>query len=492
MQSQSRQKTFFLHSDDNPIERNSLMNVSLSHVLDYGVDEMIGGDRDHLWHHIKPHTCFKTQEQMVIVAGKGLMVTDIRGREYLDATSGGVWCVNVGYGRDSIADAVAAQMKKMAYFAGSVGTIPSIKLSGKLLDLMPKMGKVYFSNSGSEANEKSYKIIRQATTIDPARKGKFKILYRDRDYHGTTIAVLASSGQAERKKDFGPFPEGFVQIPHCLCYRCPFGKTYPGCDIQCARAVEEIILKEGPDSVGGLIVEPITAGGGIIIPVDEYFPILQAICKKYGLFLVIDEVVAGFGRTGKFFGYQHFDVDPDMVTLAKGMASAYEPISATVVKQHVYDLFLNDPSDPDKRMHFFRDISTYGGCAGVMAASLENIRIMETENLVENSRVMGDYLLGRLRELQDYPVVGDVRGKGLFCGVELVTDKQGKQPPSEAQMGAVVDAVKAEGVLLGRTNSSLPGLNTTLYYAPALVITREEADRMVDATRKGIQKVFGG
>jgi taurine-pyruvate aminotransferase len=261
MQSQSRQKTFFLHSDDNPIERNSLMNVSLSHVLDYGVDEMIGGDRDHLWHHIKPHTCFKTQEQMVIVAGKGLMVTDIRGREYLDATSGGVWCVNVGYGRDSIADAVAAQMKKMAYFAGSVGTIPSIKLSGKLLDLMPKMGKVYFSNSGSEANEKSYKIIRQATTIDPARKGKFKILYRDRDYHGTTIAVLASSGQAERKKDFGPFPEGFVQIPHCLCYRCPFGKTYPGCDIQCARAVEEIILKEGPDSVGGLIVEPITAGG---------------------------------------------------------------------------------------------------------------------------------------------------------------------------------------------------------------------------------------
>jgi taurine-pyruvate aminotransferase len=467
------------------------MNDSLSHVLDYGVDEMIGGDRDHLWHHIKPHSCFQKQEQMIIVAGNGLTVTDIRGREYLDATSGGVWCVNVGYGRDSIADAVAAQMKQMAYFAGSVGTIPSIKLSGKLLELMPEMGKVYFSNSGSEANEKSYKIIRQTTTIDPSRKGKYKILYRDRDYHGTTIAVLASSGQAERKKDFGPFPEGFVQIPHCLCYRCPFGRTYPGCDIQCARAVEEIILKEGPDSVGGLIVEPITAGGGIIVPVDEYFPILQDICRRYGVFLVIDEVVAGFGRTGKFFGYQHFDVDPDMVTLAKGMASAYEPISATVVKQHVYDRFLNDPADPDKRMHFFRDISTYGGCTGVMAASLENIRIMESEGLVENSRVMGDYLLGRLQELLAHPVVGDVRGKGLFCGVELVTDKQGKQPPSEARMGAVVDAVKAEGVLLGRTNSSLPGLNTTLYFAPALVITREEADRMVDATRKGIETVFG-
>ncbi len=467
------------------------MNDPITHAMDFNVDEMVVGDRDHLWHHIKPHQCFQNQEQMIIVAGNGLMVTDIRGREYLDATSGGVWCVNVGYGRDSIADAAAAQMKKMAYFAGSVGTVPSIKLSGKIMELLPKMGKVYYSNSGSEANEKSYKIIRQAATIDPARRGKYKILYRDRDYHGTTIAALASSGQAERKKDFGPFPDGFVQIPHCLCYRCPFGKIYPRCDIQCARAVEEIILKEGPESVGGLIVEPITAGGGIIIPVDEYFPILQSICRKYGLFLVIDEVVAGFGRTGRFFGHQHFEVDPDMITLAKGMASAYEPISATVVKQHVYDLFLNDPVDPDQRMHFFRDISTYGGCAGVMAASLENIRIMETENLVENSRVMGDYLLGRLGELSDHPAVGDVRGKGLFCGVELVSDKQGKQPPSEAQVGAVVDAAKAEGVLLGRTNSSLPGLNTTLYFAPALVITKEEADRVVDATQRGIEKVFG-
>ena len=460
-------------------------------VLNYTVNGMVDGDRDHLWHHIKPHQCFQSQEQMIIVGGKGLTVTDIRGREYLDATSGGVWCVNVGYGRESIADAVAAQMKQMAYFAGSVGTIPSIKLSGKLLELLPAMGKVYYSNSGSEANEKSYKIIRQATTIDPQRKGKYKILYRDRDYHGTTIAVLASSGQAERKKDFGPFPEGFVQVPHCLCYRCPFDKTYPGCDIQCARAIESIILEQGPDTVGGLILEPITAGGGIIVPVDEYFPIVHEICRKHGVYLVIDEVVAGFGRTGAFFGHQHFDMEPDMITLAKGMASAYEPISATVVKQHIYDLFLNDPADPTARMHFFRDISTYGGCAGAMAASLENVRIIQAENLTENSRVMGAYLLDRMRELQDHPKVGDVRGKGLFLGVELVADKTSKAPPGEAQVGAVVDAIKDEGVLVGRTNSSLPGLNTTLYYAPALVITKEEADRMVDATRKGIAAVFG-
>jgi taurine-pyruvate aminotransferase len=467
------------------------MDASRSFASDFDVDAIVDGDRDHLWHHIKAHRCFQSQEQMIVAAGKGLMVTDIRGREYLDATSGGVWCVNVGFGRESIADAVAAQLKQMNYYAGSVGTVPSVKLSGKLLQLLPNMGKVYFSNSGSEANEKSYKIIRQVSTIDPARKGKYKILFRDRDYHGTTIATLASSGQAERKKDFGPFPKGFAQIPHCLCYRCPFDETYPACDIRCARSVEEIIVKEGPECVGGLIIEPITAGGGIIVPVAEYFPIVQEICNRYGVYLVIDEVVAGFGRTGKFFGHQHFDVDADMVTLAKGMASAYEPISATVVKQAIFDLFLNDPADPDQRMHFFRDISTYGGCAGAMAASLENIRIMESENLVENSRMMGDYLLDRLRELSDHPAVGDVRGKGLFCGVELVSDKRRKQPPSEAQMGAVIDAVKAEGVLIGRTNSSLPGLNTTLYYAPALVITPAEVDRVVEATQKGICKVFG-
>ena len=467
------------------------METSVSHILDYAVDDIVDGDKNHLWHHIKPHHCFKTQEQMVIVSGKGLMVTDIRGREYLDATSGGVWCVNVGYGRDSIADAVAAQLKTMSYFAGSVGTVPAIKLSTKLLELLPGMGKAYYSNSGSEANEKSYKLIRQATTIDPARKGKYKILFRDRDYHGTTIAVLASSGQAERKKDFGPFPEGFVQMPHCLCYRCPFDRTYPNCDVQCARSVEGIIEREGPDTVGGMIVEPITAGGGIIVPVPEYFPILQDICRKHGIWLVIDEVVAGFGRTGRFFGFEHFDVDPDMITLAKGMASAYEPISATVVKQSIYDLFMNDPADPETRMHFFRDISTYGGCAGAMAASLENIRIMEDEGLIENSRVMGDYLLDGLKTLLDHPNVGDVRGKGLFCGVELVSDKTAKTPPSEGQVGAVVDAAKACGVLLGRTNSSLPGLNTTLYYAPALVATRDELDRMIDATRKGIETVFG-
>jgi taurine-pyruvate aminotransferase len=341
-------------------ERKGISMENTTNWLDYDVEEMVAADKDALWHHLKPHKVFESQEQMIIVEGKGLMVTDIRGREYLDATSGGVWSVMVGYGRDSIADAVCEQLKKMPYFAGVFGNIPSIKFAQKLLEKLPKHDKVYFSNSGSEANEKAFKIVRQASHIDPARKGKFKIMYRDRDYHGTTIGTMSATGQAQRRQDFGPFVEGFVEFPHCACYRCPSEKTYGNCDIECARKVEDTILKEGADTIGGLIVEPITAGGGVLKPVPEYYPILQDICRKYDLWMIMDEVVCGFGRTGKFWGHEHYDVDPEIITMAKGLASSYGALSATVVKQKVYDTFLNDPTDPDKRLNYFRDISTYG------------------------------------------------------------------------------------------------------------------------------------
>ncbi len=454
----------------------------------YDVEEMVRADRDYLWHHLKPHKCFETREQMIIVEGDGLVVRDIRGREYLDASSGGVWSVLAGYGRDSIADAVADQLKKMPYFAGIYGNVPAIRFSEKLVELMPSMGKVFFSNSGSEANEKAFKIVRQAAVINAERKGRYKILYRERDYHGTTIGALSATGQAERKQDFGPLVPGFVSFPHAFCYRCAFGKTYPDCDIECATAVEKIIESEGPESIGGLIVEPITAGGGIILPVKEYFPILQDICNRYGIKMIMDEVVCGFGRTGKFWGFEHFDVDPDMVTLAKGLASGYVPLSATVVKQDIFDIFTNDPADPGKRMNYFRDISTYGGCAGAFAGALENVRIIEDENLVENSRVMGNYLLDRLKALADLPLVGDVRGKGLFCGIEFVEDKATKAPVSEAAMAKIMGDLIDEGVLVGRTNCSIPGLNNIMNFAPALIATRADIDEIVAAVKKAIEK----
>ena len=449
------------------------------------VESLLKQDRDYLWHHLTQHKVFQKSEPMIMVQGQGLILKDIRGREYLDATSGGVWCVNVGFGRDSIADAVCEQLKKMPYYAGTAGNIPTIRFAHKIISLLPKLGKVFFSNSGSEANEKAFKMVRQYFRLQYKDKDKFKLLYRNRDYHGTTMAALSATGQQERKESYGPFLEGFVEFPSACCYRCPFAKTYPGCNIDCARALEAVILSEGPDTVGAIIVEPITAGGGIILPVPEYYPLLQEICRKYEVLMIMDEVVCGFGRTGKMFGYEHFDVDPDIVTMAKGMASAYMPLSATVAKNDVFEAFLNDPTD---KMAYFRDISTYGGCAGACAAALESTRIIEEENLCENSRVVGDYLLACLDELRSFPIVGDVRGRGLFAGIEFVEDRKTKQPVTEPFLMGIIKGIADQGVLVGRTNRSLPGLNNIINLAPALVATKADIDRIVSAIRNAIAK----
>jgi taurine-pyruvate aminotransferase len=308
---------------------------------------------------------------------------------------------------------------------------------------------------------------------------KHKIIFRDRDYHGTTIAALSSTGQFERKNQYGPFVPGFVEFPNCCCYRCPFGKEYGSCNIECAHALEDTILREGPDTVGAVVLEPITAGGGVIPPVPEYFPIISEICRKYDVLLHIDEVVCGLGRTGKWFGYHHYDVKPDIVTMAKGVASGYAAISCTVTTEAVFEKFKADPSD---RMHYFRDVSTFGGCTSGPAAALENIRIIEQENLLQNVNDMGVYLMERLHELKDkHEVIGDVRGKGLFVGMELVKDRQTKEPVDESVSMRVAADCAAQGVLIGRTNRSFREFNNTLALSPALIATKDDLDEVLAA-----------
>lgn len=444
-------------------------------------------DRKHVWHHLVQHQAFATKGPMIVVEGNGLRLKDINGKEYLDATSGGVWCVNVGYGRDRIADAVCAQMKKMPYYAATAGNVPFIELAEKVTSYMPGITRIYLSNSGSEANEKAYKIVRALAHLS-GNTAKKKILYRDRDYHGTTIGALSSCGQTERKEWFGPFVPGFVEFPHACCYRCPFGKTYPGCDIDCAKSVERIIQAEGPETVGGLIVEPITAGGGVIPPVAEYYDVLAEICRRYGVLMIMDEVVCGMGRTGTMFGYQHYGVAPDMVTMAKGVASAYMPISITAMTEDIFKAFLHDPAD---RLAYFRDISTYGGCAGACTAAIENVKIIEEEKLLENVTAMGSYLLDGLKGMLDHPNVGDVRGKGLLCGLEFVEDKKSKKPVPEGKVMQIVGEAAAQGVLLGRTNRSLPGFNNIINAAPAYVVTKSDIDTIVKTLRQAINKILG-
>lgn len=450
------------------------------------LERIVELDRVNIWHHLSPHKKYETVDPMVIVEGKGIHVWDAKGKKYIDAVAGGVWTVNVGYGRTSIADAVRDQLVKINFFGGHAGSIPGALFSEKLLSKMPGMSRVYYSNSGSEANEKVYKMVRQIAHKKNGGK-KHKILYRDRDYHGTTIATLASGGQDERGSQYGPFPEGFVRVPHCLEYRAQWDVENYG--VRAADAIEEVILAEGPDTVGAIVLEPVTAGGGVITPPEGYWPRVQEICRKYDILLHLDEVVCGLGRTGKWFGYQHYDIQPDFVTMAKGVASGYAAISCTVTTEKVFAMFKENPDDP---LDYFRDISTFGGCTAGPAAALENMRIIEDENLLENVTEMGAYLMGLLEGLKaKHDVVGDVRGKGLFCGVELVADRVTKEPVDEKLAQAVTADCLANGVIIGVTNRSVPGFNNTLCLSPALICTKSDLDAIVAAIDAALTRVFG-
>ena len=439
---------------------------------------LVNQDKSHVWHHLTQHKVFESSDPLVIVEGNGMVLKDQTGKEYLDATSGGLWTVNIGYGRETMAQTIYQQLIKMPYFAGTAGSEPGAHFAEVLADKMPGLERIYLSNSGSEANEKAYKMVRQRAHIIGDGK-KHKIIYRNRDYHGTTITALSSTGQAERKDQFGPFTPGFVEMPHCCCYRCPFNKTYGDCDIECATALEDVIKQNDSETIGSVVLEPITAGGGVIVPVAEYFPIIKSICEKYDVLLHIDEVVCGLGRTGKWFGYQHFDITPDIVTMAKGVASGYAGISVTATSEALFDLFKADSTD---RMHYFRDVSTFGGCTAGPAAALKNIEIIEEELLLENVTNIGNYLFDQLLALKEkHPCIGEVRGKGLLAGIELVKDPSTKEPMEEQILMKIAADCMSQGIMIGRTNRSFKEYNNTLIFSPAFVCGQNEIDTIITA-----------
>ncbi len=448
---------------------------------------VIEADRANIWHHLIQHKQFETIDPRIIVEGRGIKVWDANGKEHLDGVSGGVWTVNVGYGRESIANAVRDQLIKLCYFAGASGSIPGAMFAQRLIEKMPGMSRVYYSNSGSEANEKVFKMVRQISARHHGGK-KSKILYRERDYHGTTITALSAGGQPQRNALYGPFTPGFVEVPHCLEYR----NQYPDAanyGEAAADAIEQVILREGPDTIGAICLEPVTAGGGVIVPPAGYWERVQDICKRHNILIHIDEVVCGVGRTGVWFGYQNFGVKPDFVTMAKGVASGYAAISCTVTTEAVFDMFKDDANDP---LSYFRDISTFGGCTSGPAAALENMRIIEDEGLLDNTLKMGDRMIANLNALSEkHEVIGHVRGAGLFCGAELVADRATKEPADEKKVAAVVADCMQQGVIIGMTNRSIPGFNNTLCFSPALIATNDDIDHITDAVDKALTKVFG-
>jgi taurine-pyruvate aminotransferase len=437
-------------------------------------------DLANVLHPIVQHKTLETK-QMVVTGGEGSTIFDTDGTEYLDAMAG-LWCVNIGYGRTELAEIAAEQMRQLSYFPHTAMNLPAAALAEKINGLMGGGYHTYFVNSGSEANEAGFKIARQYMKHEYPEEYRFKTVSRYFAYHGTTLATLDAGGMGERKAKFEPFSGDFVHVAHPYCYRCPFGLTYPNCGLACVKNMETTILGEGPETVAEVIVEPIMSGVGVAVPPDEYLPEVESLCRKYGILLHVDEVINGFGRTGKMFAHQHYGVSPDIIAVAKGISSAYLPIAATVVKNSVFDSFYGDPAENRQ----VAQVNTYGGHPVAAAVAVRNIEIMESERLVGRAAETGAYLIEGLRNLLSHKIVGDVRGKGLLVGVELVQDRTTKEPVSAADIIKIVDFCRDHGLIVGRAGGGRRYGNT-ITLCPPLVVTRAECDRIVDT----LDRAFG-
>ena len=424
------------------------------------------------------------QQQLVVVAAKDSTVVDANGKEYLDAMAG-LWCVNIGYGRTELADIAAAQMRELAYYPHTAMNLPAAALAERINGLMGGDTHVYFVNSGSEANEAGFKFARQYMKHEHPGEFRYKAITRYFGYHGTTLSTLAAGGMGDRKMKFEPLGgNDFVHVAPPYCYRCPFGLSYPSCELACVKNIETTIQGEGPETVAEVVVEPIMSAVGVAVPPDDYLPAVADLCRKYGLLLHVDEVINGFGRTGTMFAHQASGVRPDIVAIAKGIVSAYLPIAATVIRDPVFRSFYGDPAQNRQ----VNQVNTYGGHPAAAAVALRNIEILVEERLVERSAENGRYLLEALRTLTRHPWVGDVRGRGLYAGVELVRDRRTKEAVAGPQMQGLVDFCREQGVIVGRSVGGRQ-LSNTIVLAPPLVITRREIDRVVQVLDEGLARL---
>ncbi|MDE0086160.1 MAG: aminotransferase [Candidatus Poribacteria bacterium] len=435
-------------------------------------------DKAHVWHPLFQHQRLDETDLLVFKSAQGTTLVDADGNEYLDAYSA-LWNVNVGYGRQEIADAVYAQIQELCYYPHSQINVPATELAEQLAESLPgDLNHVYFCNSGSEANETAIKIARQYGRQTYPGENRYKIISRYRGYHGFTYGAMSATGQARRRKAFEPLVPGFHHAHPPYCYRCPLGLDEKSCNDACVNDIERIIQSEGPETVIAVIAEPIIGGGGVIVPSDDYFPKLRKICDDYGLLLILDEVITGFGRTGKMFACEHWDVQPDIITLAKGLTSGYIPLGACVASTSVFNTFLGD-SDENRE---FAQVCTYGGHPVACAAGVANLKILQSERLWENAEKVGSYLLEKLKTLESLPIVGDVRGKGLMLAVELIqTDGAHLET---AKTNQIVGQLRENGVIVGKIGHAVDEPENIIYIVPPLILNESEADQIFNTLRE--------
>ena len=421
--------------------------------------------------HATPREWLEESGPWVLERGEGALLYDADGREYLDALSGGVFAVLAGYGREEISRAMYEQARTLAY------TSPYGTTSRVAVDLARKIAEVtsgdlsasFFCNSGSEAIEAAIKLsyhYHQAS----GEGHRYKVVSLRRGYHGATMGALSATGWSP---GFGFFRRvadpvvpvaGYTTAMPPYCYRCELGLEYPSCRLACATTIEQAILGSDPELVACVIVEPVMGTAGCIVPPPGYLTQVRDICNHYGILMVSDEVVCGFGRTGKWFGVDHFDVVPDIMAVAKGLTSGYAPMAAAVARSEIA-----------AKIPVFFDVHTYGGHPVSAAAALTNIQIIEQEHLVDNAATVGSHMLGLLGGLRSHPIVGDVRGLGLFMAVELTRDRSTHEPfPADMGVDNQVAAIAHDMGLFVRP------LGGTILLAPPLIFTQEQAERTVE------------
>jgi taurine---2-oxoglutarate transaminase len=428
---------------------------------------------DHLFH----SWSFQPQQAPPrVVAAKGVRYTTEDGRERLDFSSCFV-SHSIGHQDPRVVDAICAQAKTLTSFAPSFSTKPRALLSKMLAEVSPgDLSRSFISLGGTEANEAAIKIAHQYT-------GRRKIITRYRTYHGGTATSMSLSiGDARNWAQVLGGTES-IHVPQPYCYRCSFGQTYPDCQLRCVKYIDEVIeLEGGGDKVAGIIFEPVTGANGIIVPPPEYFPELRRICDKWGVLMIADEVMTGFGRTGKWFAMDHWNVVPDIMTLAKGATSGYFPLGVTIVRDHIGRYFKD---------HFFSHGATYAAHTLGCATALAVISIYQEDNLIEKSAELGAYLLDKSLELKDkHPSVGDVRGLGLFVGLELVKNKQTKEPlttvgeklkPGSNPKSEVAKKLGELGMMAMAANPV-----NVIALAPALIVTKAEIDEGIAIMDKAL------
>ena len=419
------------------------------------------------------------KEPFVIARADGIRIWDVHGKEYLDGLAG-IFAVNVGYNNPRMLAAIRKQLETLPFNPPMHGTNPrAVELANLLAEITPgDLHTVRLVSSGSEANEAAFKLARQyhRQTGNP---GKFKILARYLSYHGATGSAMSAGGVGYRKTLYEPAAVGFLHTYPPYCYRCPYEKAYPDCDVFCARTVRTMIEWEDPRSVAAIIVEPISNTGGIITPPPEYLKLLRQICDEYNILLIFDEVITGFGRTGRLFAADTFDVVPDILCCGKGMSSGYAPLAAAVVRRHIADVFWGKPGAEFAHGH------TYAGNPVAAAAGLASIGEILERKLPENARQVGAHLVTRLEALRSLGILGEIRGKGLMIGVELVRDPATKTPfPAGAEFGVRVGKRCLANGLLLRFDPHW------IAFGPPLIVSEADIDQMVAILEQSIREVL--